>query len=188
MQNKYLNKYRIESNRLKGYDYSSYGYYFITIVTQNRIPVFGDCKNGKVVLNEYGMIALEEWLKSGNIRKELDIDEFVIMPNHIHGIVILKNIKNNDNTISYNQKNSFFRKPKSISSFIAGYKSGVMKRINQILEKRNEPIYNRYNRLWQPNYFDRIIRNEKEYIKIVEYIRNNPSKYTNDIESIIEII
>jgi hypothetical protein len=77
------------SIRLKGHDYSRPGAYFVTIVTQDRLHLFGEVKNGKMILNEFGIIVAEEWKRSEEIRKEIIIDVFVIMPNHIHGILMI---------------------------------------------------------------------------------------------------
>ena len=82
-------KHHRQTTRLKGFDYSMPGLYFITICTKNREYLFGDIKNGKMILNEFGEIAKHELLKSSNIRKELEIDCFVIMPNHVHAIVAI---------------------------------------------------------------------------------------------------
>ena len=84
------NKYRIESARREGWDYADNGYYFVTICTKDREHFFGEIENGEMILNEYGKIVQEEWEKSFEIRKELFCDAFIIMPNHIHGIVILE--------------------------------------------------------------------------------------------------
>jgi REP element-mobilizing transposase RayT len=74
---------------LKGYDYSQAGLYFITICCQNRICRFGDVVNGEMVLNEWGQIAFDEWIKTNEIRSNVELGEFIIMPNHIHGIIRL---------------------------------------------------------------------------------------------------
>ena len=96
MKEKYLGKYRIESNRKPYWDYSGNGQYFITIVTQKRKNYFGYIKNKKMILNDFGKIAYNEWKKSGQIRNEIEIKTFIIMPNHLHGIVVLNN-KSHDN-------------------------------------------------------------------------------------------
>lgn len=87
---KYKGKYRSESNRLRGWDYSSDGQYFITINTYDRACLFGDIMNGKMILNDFGKIATGEWFKSFEIRQELFLNEFILMPNHLHAIVGLK--------------------------------------------------------------------------------------------------
>jgi len=85
----FQNKYRVESTRLKNYDYSSVGAYFITICTKNRDQLFGYINNCKMLLSPIGKIARLEWEKSFEMRRELLCDEYVIMPNHIHGIIII---------------------------------------------------------------------------------------------------
>lgn len=201
----FKNKYRIESNRCPNWDYSSPGYYFITICTKNRKCIFGEIKKFEIILSEIGKIVEEEWLKSFEIRKELECDLYVIMPNHIHAIVgiieqtpaindeidiTIINNHNNDiavetngryNIVETNRRSSlrqyqtkpFIRKPRSISSFIAGFKSATTKRINELRNTPGEPI-------WQPNYHDHIIRNEKELKQIREYIIKNPFYWEED--------
>ena len=85
----FKDKYRIESIRLPGHDYSQEGAYFITICTQNRQCLFGEIVDGEIMLNEFGELVKTEWQKTGIIRPNIVIDAFVIMPNHIHGILII---------------------------------------------------------------------------------------------------
>ncbi|WP_410471822.1 hypothetical protein ACGTJS_09075 [Faucicola mancuniensis] len=80
-----------QSIRLKGFDYSSVGYYFITICCFERLPFFGNIINGQMLLNENGLIAQNEWLNTINKRQNVELDAFVIIPNHIHGIIHIKN-------------------------------------------------------------------------------------------------
>lgn len=197
---KFRNKYRIESNRLRGWNYNSNGMYFITLVTQNRVCNLSEIKtiNGhpSVILTDFGKIVNNEWLKSFEIRNELFCDEYVIMPNHIHAIVVLYNPKRpfplliqtaNNGTMRYvpsykliyGHLTPFYRLPKSISSFIAGFKSAVNSKIDDYIDEYNLdiPKYNRKNHFFQPNYYDHIIRNRKEYFRIKNYIRNNPKNW-----------
>src|SRR3989338_9055167 len=97
----FKNKYRIKSTRLKHWDYSSDGGYFVTICTKNRECVFGDIKNGEMELSIIGKIVSDEWIKTKNIRKNVELDEWVIMPDHFHGIVILNNVESNVETHGY---------------------------------------------------------------------------------------
>jgi len=106
---KFQNKYRIESNRLRGWDYGWKGYYFITIVTRNREHYFGNIKNGKLIKSKLGEIAIDEWLKTAQIRRDMNIilDEYCVMPNHFHAIIkIEKNQYNqfNDNNGNDNRR------------------------------------------------------------------------------------
>lgn len=192
MSDLFKNKYRIPSNWLCGWDYAHTGHYYITIVTYDRIPYFGHIQDGEMVLNEMGQIVFDEFFKSFEIRSELFLGAFVLMPNHIHAIVILVNPEQNDNHVEKHGRASlqppksnilqpFHRQPKSISSFVAGFKSATIKRIDDWIDENNMPLekFNSNNPLWQSNYHDHIIRNEIEYRDIAQYIADNP-KYEDD--------
>jgi len=182
-----------QSIRLKGYDYSQSGLYFITICCYQRECLFGNIINSQIILNNFGQLIKEEWLKSAEIRKEIEFDDFVIMPNHFHGIVIINQEINSDfmkNDVDFQDNNvgangrsplqqiqssrpKISMKPKSISSLIAGFKSATTKKINII---RNTP----QNPVWQRNYYDHIIRNDESLARIREYVQNNPLSWEND--------
>lgn len=171
------------SIRLKGYDYAQAGLYFITICCQDRICRFGHVENRKMVLNEYGNIANDEWMKTPEIRPNVKLHEFVVMPNHIHGIIQLLDIGGElhspDNDCESHSpdnegvcKTPLPRSPsQTIGAIVRGYKSSVTKQIN-LLGAFDTP-----NKLWQRNYHEHIIRNEKSYQRISEYIINNPAKW-----------
>ncbi|MDD5290722.1 MAG: hypothetical protein PHZ04_01270 [Patescibacteria group bacterium] len=181
----YKNKYRIKSCRYDGWDYSNDGYYFVTICTKNRVELFGRINNGKMILNKFGEVVGKEWKKSAIIRKEIILDYFIIMPNHLHAIVIINNnsvetngrfpvgVEMNGRSSLQYYKNNFRMEKKSISSLMAGFKSITAKIIN---EKRNQPGA----KIWQDNYYDRIIRNEDESNRIRQYIIDNPYKWALD--------
>ena len=172
------------STRLNGYDYSLAGAYFITAVTFQREKLFGEIANGEMKLNHRGEIVKEEWFTSANIRKELLLfpDEFVVMPNHIHGIVWIveedeKRIVVGANGRSPLQKQPYpHMRPRSLSSFVAGFKSSVTKRSRDELNE---------TRIWQRNYHDRIIRNDRELNAIRSYIENNPRNWAEDEENLV---
>jgi len=96
MTDKYNNKYRNESNRLPGWDYSRNSYYFITIVTKNRQCIFGHIDNNRMNLSIFGKIAYDKWYVSFKIRNELILHDFVLMPNHLHAIIVLYNNETHD--------------------------------------------------------------------------------------------
>ena len=142
---------RRKSIRLPGYDYSTEGSYFITIVTKDRRHLFGEVVNGEVVLNGYGSIVEEEWARSAAIRKEIELDEYVIMPNHFHAIVhIIPTSSINDNHRTGDRPvaptNPIGPKPKSLGALMAGFKSAVTTRINTLRHTPGTPV-------WQRNYF-----------------------------------
>ncbi len=189
---------------MPGWDYAGNGCYFNTLVVQNRECLLGKIyrpENGKpfIQLSDFGQIVDNEWKKSFEIRDELYCDEYRIMPNHLHAIVILKKRKNADDikmnsrdggtenqqlhgAHEYDGSSPFFRKPKSISSFIAGFKSAVNTAIDHYIDenKWNRPKFNRNNHFFQANYHDHIIRNKNEYDRIKKYIINNPLRWDDD--------
>ena len=178
----YQNKYRIPSHRLRGWDYSNNGCYFITIVTAERQMLFGDIREGKMVLNEMGQIVQNEFFKSFEIREELFLGAFVLMPDHLHTVIILDNMKKVPEIQQHTGDKTLHRPPKSISSFVAGFKSATVQSIDNWIDTNGSSMgkFNRRNPLWQANYHDHIIRNENEYRAIVDYIDENPVKWDTD--------
>ncbi|GAB4525560.1 MAG: hypothetical protein Tsb0014_05040 [Pleurocapsa sp.] len=116
------------SIRLPKYSYAQAGAYFITLCTYKKQNLFGDIKENKMHLNQIGKVVKEEWLKSVTIRKEIALDEWIIMPNHLHGIVIIKvNGSLGARLVPLPPLPFMRRKPRSLSSFVAGVKSAVTK-------------------------------------------------------------
>jgi putative transposase len=163
-----------KQNRLKDYDYSRNGCYFVTICTNNRKEIFGIIANNQIILNKYGDIARNSWLDLPNHHKNIKLDEFVVMPNHIHGILII------DNPVANGPARSSTKYPKSdnLSVVIGSYKSAVSKQINQL---------NNIKFKWQKSFYDHIIRTDKSLNIIRKYIINNPAKWDRD-ENNIKII
>jgi len=186
----YKNKYRIESNRKPGWDYSSNALYYITIMVQHRKCLLGKIENDEMILSEFGKIADREWHNSFEIRQELFLDEYIMMPNHIHAIVVIcidihTHVDIHGREYLHGREYiqpKFYRKPKSISSFVGGYKSGITTKIDDFIDLKKLPInkYNKKNKFWQPNYHDHIIRNNEEYWRIKKYIQNNPKNWKGD--------
>ena len=179
----FQNKYRIDSARLKNWDYSSPGAYFITLCVNNHEMLLGKIRNGQMILSDYGKITLDEREKSFMIRKEICCDEYVIMPNHIHVIIFIEKpfIDKTYNVFgdappcvsTGNKYGIAYRTPKSISSFVAGFKSVVT---NRIIKTHQIPCIT----FWQTRFHDHIIRDEKEYNSIKNYILTNPANWDND--------
>ncbi|MCF7873319.1 MAG: transposase [Candidatus Omnitrophica bacterium] len=160
------------SIRLKEYDYAQQGAYFVTICVNNRKCLFGDVFNGEMILNERGRIVQQEWHKTGKIRKNIELDEFVIMPNHLHGIINIVgahcNVPLHDRIEQFGRSTS-----NSIPTIVKLFKSTTTKQINII---RNTAGI----RLWQRNYYEHVIRNEFELNCIREYIATNPANWKQD--------
>jgi REP element-mobilizing transposase RayT len=199
-----------KSIRLKGYDYTQPGAYFVTFCSYQRDEIFGEVINGEMKFSALGEIVREEWLRSAEIRKEIRIyeDEFMIMPNHGHGIVwitdtsvgadgraaslsggvrlekgvrpeidvppnpdraqgLRPNVQEQDARREQQDAHraSLRREPRSLGSFMAGFKAAVTSRAGRELNTTG---------IWQRNYYDHIIRNDRELNNIRWYIRNNP--------------
>jgi putative transposase len=165
------------SIRLKGYDYSQAGAYFVTIVAWQRECLFGEVVNGEMQLNELGKIVRDEWEKSAEIRLEVELGAYVVMPNHFHGIVIIKYMgATNVGATGRSPLPPRGPAPKSLGALLAGFKSSVTKRINVLRNTPGIPV-------WQRNYYERIIRNELEMEKIWAYIESNPARWEEDDEN-----
>ncbi|WP_439290922.1 transposase [Lonepinella koalarum] len=151
--------------RLQHYNYAAAGSYFITICCFENQPIFGKIINGEMILNENGKIAQQEWLNTVNKRKGIEIDEFIIMPNHMHGILnFINELSEFDDMIKPR-----FNSPKNnLGSIIRGYKSSVSSKIGLGYS------------VWQRNYHEHIIRNEQSYNQIEEYIICNPIFWKKD--------
>ncbi len=202
------------SIRLKGYDYAQAGIYFLTLCAQNQVHLFGKIHNGKMELNTFGKIAQQEWIKTIEIRKNIALAEFIIMPNHIHGIIEIKYSKGNTENIGK------FKSPtQTIGAIIRGYKGSTTKRIKILIGeiKKTEELFQRsgesaptsstgglqsaptssesaptseltqiisqidlYKSIWQRDYYEHIIRDEKAYRNISNYIINNSKKWEAD--------
>ena len=169
------------SIRLKEYDYSMPGAYFLTMVTYQRKLLFGNINGEKVLLNKVGKIVERHWKNTENIRPNISLDEFIIMPNHVHGIIFISEIaKEAPNTrrgvLPYAPVNKIRSPSQTIGSIIRGLKGTTAKQINIMRGTRGQPV-------WQRNYYERVIRNERELIKIREYIHFNPMKWESDDEN-----
>jgi len=179
MNNYNPNIHHRRSIRLKGYDYSQAGLYFITICVKDRERLFGEIVDGKIVLNDAGKIADVCWLEIPKHFPNTVLHEHIVMPNHVHGIIELSQKNINDIRVeNFQSVQNEFQKiiPHSIGSIIRGYKIGVTKwfRNNTVGAENFLPV------LWQRNYYEHIIRDEKSYQRISEYIINNPKNWQED--------
>jgi REP element-mobilizing transposase RayT len=177
-----------KSIRLKGYDYSRKGLYFITICCQDRVCRFGHVEDGIMILNEFGQIANDEWMKLQHRFENFELDAFQIMPNHMHGIIKLNEMPAGSGFIPDQGKQSnHIDRPKpieaqstthnpSIFDIIGAYKSLVSNYSLEIYKSRNQMM----GKLWQRSYHEHIIRDERAYENIADYIVNNPQKWEED--------
>jgi REP element-mobilizing transposase RayT len=180
------------SIRLKGYDYGQLGVYFITLCTHNKECWFGEIRDSQMCLNQLGKIVTQEWLRTPEIRSEITLDEWIVMPNHLHGIIIITNTNPSPNPanpvgahrrapsshhVSNPQRapSQFRRYSNSLPSIIAGFKSAATKRINILRETPRIP-------LWQRNYYESVLCDTEHLEHVRNYIRANPSCWKDDSE------
>ncbi|MFH0776659.1 MAG: transposase [Patescibacteria group bacterium] len=197
----FQDKYRIKSSRLSGFDYSQDGYYFVTICTQNRENLFGKFRAGKMVLNELGKIVTVEWNQTAKIRHNVKLDAFVVMPNHLHGIVVIDNWNDGKNVETH--CNAFLRNDmrsekimgtnvdrdvaRNVSTSMAenfskispksGSLAAIIRGFKSATTKRIHQIHPAADRIWQTRFHDHIIRGENELNRIREYIWQNPGNW-----------
>ena len=185
----YQNKFRVETTRLKNWNYASDGWYFITICTKGRENIFGIIEHGIMILNQYGRIVEQCWFDLPNHYFNLILDAFVIMPNHLHGIMIIDNTR--ETIVSGNggivetglkpvstdtQPNT---QPQSsttkhgIFEFVRALKTFSSRRMNELDNTTGKSR-------WQSRFHDHIIRDEEELHRIQQYIFNNPSTWEKD--------
>jgi putative transposase len=185
-------KYRIESARLKGYDYSSPGAYFVTINTKRRVCWFGEVVGGEMKLSEIGNIIADEWAKTPTIRPKVTLDEWQVMPNHLHGIIVIHESETaarsgqipfggSEKPVHINMvetycraslpdktPNQFGPQRNNLGSIIRGFKSACTTRIHNA---------GFFDFAWQGRFWDRIIRDAGELNRIRKYIVDNPAMW-----------
>jgi len=152
---------------LKGYNYSQAGAYFITICVQGKQCLLGKVVDGKMRLNEIGSMVEKCWLGISSHYPNVSLDVFTIMPNHMHGIIVIDSVGANNYLPLHGTS-------KTIGAMVRGFKIGVTKWIRQ-----NTLI----KPFWQRNYYEHIIRDARELKTIREYIQNNPLKWELDPEN-----
>ena len=149
-------------NRLQDYDYSREGYYFVTVCVQDKQRIFGEIHHGEMALNKYGNIINDAWRWLGDQYDYVALDECVIMPDHIHGIICIYNARRGGSRTAPTIK--------PLGRLIGAFKTVSTKHINQM---RNTPGM----QLWQRSFYDHIIRSEEDLNRVREYIANNPLQW-----------
>ncbi|MBN1373513.1 MAG: hypothetical protein JW987_16365 [Anaerolineaceae bacterium] len=182
---------RRHSIRLKEYDYASAGAYFVTLVTHGRECLFGEIREDEVVLNPTGKMICQEWERLSSRFSEVELDEFVIMPNHVHGIIMIKE-KDTEPTslqegaapgLKDSDPGRTSLRPYgaagaagaagSLGAIVRAFKSAAVLRFNRMRFASGKP-------LWQRNYYEHIVRDEKDLQRIRLYIRDNPLRWSLD--------
>lgn len=164
------NRHHRRSIRLKGYDYSQAGAYFITLCTQDRACLFGKVVNGEMRLNDAGRMVLAEWNRLPERFPHLVLDAFVVMPNHVHGILV---ITDPAPTVGATVGATLVVAP-TVGNIIGAFKSRVTVEYIRGVKTSGWPPFR--GRLWQRNYYEHIIRNERALNAIRQYIMENPRR------------
>ena len=206
MTDLFKNKYRVSSARLQTWNYADNAMYFVTICTENRECFFGDVVETRCIaslsdepiykmeLNDLGRIVETEWLKSPGLRPDMNLEllEYVVMPNHFHGIIYIDDNQYNTATLGnqrdrdamhrvstmantfddsiFNQKNKFGPQAKNPASILRGFKSAVT-----TYARKNDIPFG-----WQARFHDHIIGSNEEYMRIAGYIETNPQNWRED--------
>ena len=189
---KFRDRYRVESARLPGWDYRTAGWYFVTICTRDRFPFFGQVADGDMILSPMGEIVAEEWQRTPEVRPNVALDEWIIMPNHLHGIIVIvdtadpvvetpgpvetsRPVETPHRGVSTNRGADAKTKP----GLTAGSLGAIVGQIKSVCTKRIWAAgYADF--AWQSRFHDHIIRDEGSLQRIRQYIVNNPRTWTED--------
>lgn len=179
---------------LKTYDYSSSGYYFVTICVKDRECLFGEIKNAEMRLNNYGGIVRDTWLKLPDRYTNVTLGQFVVMPNHFHGIIAIMSdvgapLAGALDSVEMDHRVSRIRKSTragtrpapTLGQIMGAYKSITTNEIMTHFTARNRTSF--ADHIWQRGYYDRIIRNENELRNTREYVLDNPKQWHLDPEN-----
>ncbi|MFH1009855.1 MAG: transposase [bacterium] len=164
------------SVRLKHFDYRSPAAYFVTVCTHEKECLFGEIVEGLMAKNSLGKVAEEEWLRTAQLRPCVVVDAAIVMPNHFHGIILFTDM--DEGTARRAPTVHTFARPvsNSLASVVGSFKSAVSRRINELRGTPGAPV-------WQRNYYEHVIRDERDLEQVREYILNNPAQWDLDREN-----
>jgi REP-associated tyrosine transposase len=151
------------SPRLAAFDYSTPGAYFVTICTWRKRCLFGQVLDGRMALSEAGQIAEHEWLRTAETRQYVDLDVHIVMPNHVHGLIIIREHPLASATCSSSLRHS-------LSAIVGGFKAATSRRIAIVAPSHCSAV-------WQRSYYERVIRDGGELSAVREYLANNPARW-----------
>lgn len=170
-------KHHRRSIRLADYDYGQPGAYFVTICVYKWVCLFGEVVDGRMRLNELGRVAAEEWRRTEQVRDHVMLDAFVVMPNHIHGIVVItRRSRRGRGELQFaptNESSKFQSPSQTLGAIVRGFKGAATRRINRLRDTPGEPV-------WQRNYYEHIVRGRRDLERIRRYIAENPARWHRD--------
>lgn len=203
-----MKQYNRKSIRLKGHDYTSVGRYFVTIVIRNRLHLFGKVIDEKMILNKFGEIAAKEWQQTLNLRDNVSLGAFMIMPDHIHFVIHIEEQRiQKEYTAEELERRAgavagkHMNKPGSLGAVVRGYKGAVTRQVLSIISEnqnnkstlKNSELMDIHNQLrtektiWVRNYNEAIIKSERHYNNVTNYINNNPRKWDEQLRAKLEL-
>jgi len=168
-------------NRLRNYNYNSVGFYFVTICIKNRFDCFGYIKNNQIILNQYGMVVRKYWTEIPNHYQNIAIDEFVIMPDHIHGIIKITPTKSVGAEQCSTPTEYIIT---GINEKNYGLLSKVVKSFKNMVTNEIRQNFHDHEFQWQRSFYDHIIRGQEAFDNICWYIKNNPSNWKCNINNV----
>ncbi len=165
---------RRRSIRLSEFDYARYGPFFVTLCAEDRKCIFGTVADGRMKLNRYGQIIEDEWMRTAEIRRETSFDAYVVMPNHFHSIVSVLNAETEQlGQMGAHSRAPLRRQSRSLGALIAQFKATTTRLINSLHGTPGATI-------WQRNYYEHVIRDERDLERIRDYIAANPARWEED--------
>ncbi|MDP9471385.1 MAG: transposase [Chloroflexota bacterium] len=168
------------SIRLRDFDYASAGAFFVTLCTQDRLCLFGHIEGGEILLSLFGRVVEEEWLRTPQVRPSVDLDAFVVMPNHVHGIIVLNDREQSGDGVAairaIRRIAPTGSPPGSIGAIVGQIKTVTTKRVNALRGTSGSPV-------WQRNYYEHVIRDDRDLARIRAYIAANPARWQEDGEN-----
>lgn len=175
MANRMYPETRRRSTRLGGYDYRQSGIYFVTICTYHKAKLFGAIVDGDMAYSSLGKVVTEEWQHVAQARSNVHLDQYVVMPNHLHGILIIEDMCGSGAAQQHPAgcASSKGASAGSLGAIISQFKAAVSRRAWSGLISRDQKI-------WQRNYYDHIVRNEESFNDIRRYIVENPARWAED--------
>jgi len=167
-------KHHRRSIRLKGYDYSQMGAYYVTIDVQNRACLFGEIVNYELVLNEAGKMVHLHWALLPERFQNIELDVYQVMPNHFHGIIVI------NEPVGASLVDALYSRP-TLGDIIGAFKSITANEYIKGVHNKSWPQF--YKLLWQRNYYEHVVRDEKDLNRIRDYIQSNPANWDEDEEN-----
>ena len=168
-------KHDRRSIRLPDYDYGQPGAYFVTICTHDRVCLFGDVVDGRMHPTDFGRITRDEWRRTKRVRDNVALDTFVVMPNHVHGIVVITHRPDSRGESPFAPTTREFRSPShTLGAIVRGFKGAATRRVNRRRGTPGEPV-------WQRGYYEHVIRTRRALDRIRRYICQNPARWHRDL-------